>query len=179
MKNIGLFFGSFDPITISHIAVCQKALNNYSLDEIWIVLAKQNPFKQNSTDFNIRYEMICNTLIDYFGYENNKICVSDIEQDVESFKTYDVLDYIKELNPDINFFIVTTTETLNEIDLWYNGDKILSENRFIVINDVGIDIHSTDIRNMVKNGNNPVPYVSKSVYEIINIHNLYEYTKKN
>jgi len=49
MKNIGLFFGSFNPIHLGHLAVAEFFAQNTSLDEVWLVVSPQSPFKEKNT----------------------------------------------------------------------------------------------------------------------------------
>ncbi len=45
--NIGLYFGSFNPIHTGHLIVAQQLLTQAKLDKVWFVLSPQNPFKVN------------------------------------------------------------------------------------------------------------------------------------
>ena len=58
MKNIGLFFGTFDPIHIGHEKIAKYFLEKY-FDQVWFVITPLNPDKvnENLTDQNIRLEM--------------------------------------------------------------------------------------------------------------------------
>ena len=47
--KIGLFFGSFNPIHIGHMAIAQYMLEHTILETIWFVVSPQNPFKQKTT----------------------------------------------------------------------------------------------------------------------------------
>lgn len=46
MKNIGLFFGSFNPIHFGHLAVAQYFTENTDLEQVWLVISPQSPFKK-------------------------------------------------------------------------------------------------------------------------------------
>ena len=46
MKHIGLFFGSFNPIHVGHLAIANAVLDEAGLREVWFVLSPQNPFKE-------------------------------------------------------------------------------------------------------------------------------------
>ncbi|HJO10157.1 MAG TPA: adenylyltransferase/cytidyltransferase family protein, partial [Verrucomicrobiota bacterium] len=45
MKRIGLFGGSFDPVHNGHVLVARAALEELSLDRLFIVPAARSPFK--------------------------------------------------------------------------------------------------------------------------------------
>lgn len=42
----GLYFGSFNPVHIGHLLVADALLELAGLDEIWLVVSPQNPFKE-------------------------------------------------------------------------------------------------------------------------------------
>ena len=43
-KNVGLFFGTFDPLHNGHIAIAKYFLKELNLDQIWIVITPISPF---------------------------------------------------------------------------------------------------------------------------------------
>ena len=46
MKKIGLFFGTFNPIHNGHLKVANYFLEKDHLDEVWLVVSPQSPFKE-------------------------------------------------------------------------------------------------------------------------------------
>ena len=59
-KNIGLYFGSFNPIHIGHLILANYLAEHSNLDEIWLVVTPQNPFKDKKSllDNASRLEMV-------------------------------------------------------------------------------------------------------------------------
>ena len=58
--EIGLYFGSFNPIHNGHLIIAQAVLDLSKLDEVWFIVSPQNPLKQNKTllhEFD-RYDMV-------------------------------------------------------------------------------------------------------------------------
>jgi len=50
MKKTGLYFGSFNPIHIGHLAIANYIIEfSPDLDHIWFVISPQNPLKKKST----------------------------------------------------------------------------------------------------------------------------------
>ena len=48
-KHIGLFFGSFNPVHIGHLIIANHMANETDLDQVWIVVSPQNPFKDKKS----------------------------------------------------------------------------------------------------------------------------------
>ena len=46
MQKIGLFFGSFNPIHNGHLILANHFAEYTDMDEVWMVVTPQNPFKQ-------------------------------------------------------------------------------------------------------------------------------------
>ncbi|GAK75014.1 nicotinate-nucleotide adenylyltransferase [Nonlabens ulvanivorans] len=46
-SNIGLYFGTFNPVHIGHLAIANYLIENSDLDEIWMVVTPHNPHKKN------------------------------------------------------------------------------------------------------------------------------------
>lgn len=60
MKRVGLLFGTFDPIHNGHVKLAEKAVFQKMVDEVWLVVTPENPFKKNKiiTDKHHRLEMV-------------------------------------------------------------------------------------------------------------------------
>ena len=52
MKEVGLFFGTFNPFHNGHLFMANYFLNECIFDEIWLVISPQNPLKKKPTPQN-------------------------------------------------------------------------------------------------------------------------------
>ena len=50
--RIGLFFGSFNPIHIGHLALANYMVNYTEMQEVWLVVSPHNPLKKKSQLLN-------------------------------------------------------------------------------------------------------------------------------
>src|SRR5690625_1449567 len=75
-KQVGLYFGTFNPIHVGHVIIANHLAEYSSLDEVWFVVTPMSPHKTKDRilDNMDRYDMVKMAIE---GYE--KLHVSDIE----------------------------------------------------------------------------------------------------
>lgn len=191
MKNIGLFFGSFNPIHNGHLIIASSIINLKIVDEIWFIVSPQNPLKDENTllDFNHRYNMI-KLAIDGIP----KFLVSDIETTlpIPSY-TYQTIQKLKQDYIDYTFHIIMGQDCINGIYKWKNFEEILI-NKIIIyprnkyplifhhdehnLSDYPefpiIDISSTIIRKLIQENKIYKYLIPNCIYEYIRLNNLYK-----
>lgn len=196
MRKVGLIFGSFNPIHKGHIGIGELAIDSGLVDEVWFVIAKQNPFKDDyGVSFEDRERMIGIALMETHlrGYKMKSVSVEKFLLD-ERPKTYNTLNAIKIENSyqEVDYTIICGDDMYCQIPAWYNGQKLLDEYKFIVfyrdsvepfcfenvtcLNTNGLeDISSTKIREMIKNDDdNVLNYINEYVLKYIKDFNIYK-----
>ena len=75
MKKIGLFFGTFNPIHIGHLAIANHMVEFSGLDEVWLIITPKNPLKTKTSllDSHHRYQMVYEATKDYPKLKPSKI----------------------------------------------------------------------------------------------------------
>lgn len=189
--EIGLFFGSFNPVHIGHLIIASYFSQVEVLDEVWMVLSPQNPLKEKKSlaDDYVRLEMLEKSL------ENQtRIKVSTIEFDlpIPSY-TVDTLTYLQEENPENKYHLIMGADNLLQLKKWKNFELILRNHKIHVYNRIHnnlqdwqnhpsilfyndapiIEISSTQIRHMIKSGKPIQFWVTEETREIIEKSNLY------
>lgn len=186
----GFFFGSFDPPHIGHINVVTTALNSGIVDKIEVIPAFKSVWKNTETKWEHRL-MMCKSSFNCIP----GVSVNPVEYMLasgESLPTYKVIDYLKSIEKD--FIIIMTPETFEELPRWMEGDRILKENKFLIVNSrhfndyrddpldskgntvifsPDIQICSTRIREKVKSGKLIEPFVTEEVSTLIRALKLY------
>ena len=122
-KNIGLFFGTFDPLHNGHIAIAKYFLKKLNLDQIWLVITPISPHKQANklTNYYTRFKIINN-----YCKKNSKIICSDIEFNLKPpYNTSDTMMYLNKKYPKTDFKIILGEDNLNTLHLWSNYELIL------------------------------------------------------
>ena len=96
--KIGLYFGSFNPIHIGHLAIANVMAENTDLNKVWFVVSPQNPFKPSKGllhEFD-RYDMVKAAIAD-----NYKLEVSDVEFHLSKPSyTIHTLTHLREKHPE-------------------------------------------------------------------------------
>lgn len=123
MKKVGLFFGSFNPIHIGHMAIANYMLEFSDLDEIWFIVSPQNPLKQKDTllqDYH-RLELVRRAIGDHFYMKANDI---EFGMPKPSY-TAETLVYLKEQYPDKEFVLIMGGDNVSTLHKWKNYHYIL------------------------------------------------------
>jgi len=167
MKNIGLLFGSFNPIHNGHITLATFILKHKPLDEIWFVVSPLSPFKKSKIllDKNDRLDMVKLAIKPF-----KKFFVSDIEFKMKTPNyTIDTLYEIKKKYPEDSFSLIIGEDNLENFKNWKDSNLIIENFKIYVyprnfskskpnlnfntlykINAPTINISSTDIREFIK-----------------------------
>lgn len=123
--KIGLFFGSFNPIHVGHLAIANAMVENTDLAKIWFVVTPQNPLKPSKGllhDFD-RYDMVKVAVAD-----NYKFSVSDVEFHLPKPNyTIHTLAHLREKNPGQEFVLIIGEDNLENFPKWKNHDQILEQ----------------------------------------------------
>ena len=122
-KKIGLLGGSFNPAHEGHLSISLQALEILQLDEIWWLVANQNPLKPDDgmASFDERLESAKNISADY-----DKIIVSDIEKKNNIEYSYDTITDIRDDFPENKYIWLMGADNMTSFDKWYNWRGILS-----------------------------------------------------
>ena len=194
--NIGLYFGTFDPIHFGHINIANFLVNNDLVEKVWFVVTPQNPVKSsnNLIDFMHRYEMVKIQVKD-----NNNLLASDIELNLKRPNyTINSLRYISKTYPNNSFSLIIGEDNFVNFKKWREYKEIMSyykiyvyprktrlktDMKLIMSNNIEmieaplIDLTSTNIRNSINDKDCAKQFISDSVYKYITTNNLYKSNK--
>jgi nicotinate-nucleotide adenylyltransferase len=190
-QNIGLYFGSFNPIHNGHIAIANYLLETGKVDEVWFVVSPQSPFKQEDSllEDDHRYEMVL------LAIENNKrlhACNIEFSLPKPSY-TINTLNALHKKYPSKNFALIMGADNLTSFHKWKNFEEIINNHRIYVyprsnaddgnvsthpsvcrIDAPLLDISSTTIREYLKAGKDVGPFLPVKVMKYINKMGFYK-----
>jgi nicotinate-nucleotide adenylyltransferase len=197
MPKIGLFFGSFNPIHIGHIAIAGYMKEFTDLDQVWFVVSPQNPLKKKETLLKDRDRLY---LAELATGNNEALQASDIEfgRPAPSF-TIDTMALLMEKFPQHKFILVMGEDNLYTLHKWKNAvelvsrfplyiyprpDAVKKKNELLEeillkatvkwVKAPLMDISGTFIRNGIKRGKNMSYYLHPAVWKYIVEMHFYE-----
>jgi nicotinate-nucleotide adenylyltransferase len=121
--QIGLYFGSFNPIHHGHLLIANYILENTELDQVWFVVSPQNPLKPSGSLLNEYHRLY---LVQLAVEGETSLKASDIEFKLpKPSYTADTLTYLQEKYPTHEFSIIMGSDSFQNLSKWKNYTHIL------------------------------------------------------
>lgn len=128
MKTCGLYFGSFNPFHIGHLAIVNYLVSFTTLDSVRLVVSPLNPLKfDREPCFQSPRERLLHIRK---AMETRKLPVevSDVEFNMpRPLYTINTLHHLQVQEPGVNFILVIGADNLEHIESWKSWETILEE----------------------------------------------------
>jgi len=194
-KQVGLFFGSFNPIHVGHLIIANHIVQNSPLQEIWFVVSPQNPFKSKSSLLDERQRLY---MVNLAIEDNYQLRSSSVEFDlpVPSY-TVDTLAYLQEKHPKDQFSLIMGTDNLESLNKWKNYTVILERHALYIYTRPGyqaanwknnanihfceapqLHLSSSFIREQIQAGKSVQYLLTERVHRYVEEMNFYKAIKK-
>ncbi|MDI9340109.1 MAG: nicotinate (nicotinamide) nucleotide adenylyltransferase [Sediminibacterium sp.] len=188
--HIGLFFGSFNPVHIGHMALANYMLSFTDMDQVWLVVSPHNPLKQKK---DLLHQNDRLHLVELAIDGHPKIRSSNIEFGLpQPSYTVNTLAYLKEKFPQHTFSIIMGQDNLQTLHKWKNAETLLNNHCIYVYPRPGsgkgqydqhphvhlteaplIEISATFIRTAIKEKKDVSFFMSPKVWQYIDEMNFY------
>jgi nicotinate-nucleotide adenylyltransferase len=187
--KVGLYFGSFNPIHIGHMAIANYMVEFTDMEQLWFVISPHNPFKQRKTLLadHHRLELVERAILD-----DDRFRASDIEFKMPTPSyTIDTLAWLSEKYPRNEFVIIMGSDGLPSFPKWKNAGEIQKNyTRYVyprpgfpipsgklenlhVVNAPQIEISSSFIRKALAGGKNIRHFLPPDVWKYLDEMNFY------
>jgi len=164
--RIGILGGTFDPVHNGHVYLAREACKRLRLSRVIFIPTYIPPHKKGVkvTPARHRYAML---MLATAGNPRFKVSSMEIKRKGRSYSVETLRRLRKRYGPKTEFFFITGSDSLKELDKWKNLEEILKLCRFVVVKRPGFsvtnapdsfivlrigarDISATDIRARVK-----------------------------
>ncbi len=148
-KRIALYGGTFNPVHVGHIAVAQKLLESFALDEVLFIPAHAAPHKRGVavTPPLHRYAMLALATLG-----RDTLRISSIELDApERPYTVETLTRLKQESGErAQLFFVMGADSWSEIATWREWERVLLMTDHIVVTRPGYELSTTHVTPAVR-----------------------------
>ncbi|MDR3094130.1 MAG: nicotinate-nucleotide adenylyltransferase [Bacteroidales bacterium] len=192
--HVGLFFGSFNPIHIGHLAIANYMLEFSDMEQIWLVVSPHNPFKTKTSLLPEADRLhLVNLAID--GHPRYKASSIEFKMPKPSY-TIDTLVLLSEKYPQHRFSLIMGADNLDAFPKWKNCDAIVAGyHRYIyprpdstmpttaelenatIVDAPLMDISSSFIRSSIALGKELPFFMPEKVYQYMKEMHFYETVK--
>lgn len=173
--KIALYLGSFNPFHNGHLEVIKTALKDFKMDKVIIVPTMQNPWKKEKV-LDIDYRIliinisIFNKLNRWIIGNSSKVEISPIEKElIPPYYSYATLHALKTKYCNDEVFVLCGEDTIKDIPNWMNGEAIIQDYNFLIVDRPAHSISSSQIREMVRTKNKMDSYYSdEKLVQLVN-----------
>ena len=188
--QVGLYFGSFNPIHIGHLIIANHILNETRLEKIWFIVSPHNPLKESKSLLN-EFDRL--HMVRLAVQDDNRVKCSDIEFNLpKPSYTTNTLAFLSEKYPEHQFSIIMGSDSYQNLDKWKNFEHIISTYSIyvyqrkdfevkkifsrapIILNAPLIEVSSSQIRQNIKEEKSIRYLVPEIVREEIETRKLYK-----
>ncbi|HRH69532.1 MAG TPA: nicotinate (nicotinamide) nucleotide adenylyltransferase [Flavobacteriales bacterium] len=137
--RIGCLFGTFDPPHKGHLAIAEHMLKQGGLDQVWLVVTPQNPFKMDRTLSPDQHRL---AMVRLAVQGKDGLVASGFELDLPRPNfTADSLSFMRRRWPDHNFVLIIGSDNLAKLHTWKDPDDILEHHGLLVYPRDGVKEH--------------------------------------
>jgi nicotinate-nucleotide adenylyltransferase len=128
--NIGLYFGTFNPIHVGHLIIANYMADQTDLDQVWLIVSPQNPLKEKNTLLSDHHRL---ALVKVALDDNPKLRASDVEFKLtKPSYTVNTMVHLKEQYPEHTFSLIMGEDNLRTLHKWYNHEYLLRNHTIYV-----------------------------------------------
>lgn len=190
--EIGLYFGSFNPIHVGHLVIANYLLDFSPIEELWFVISPQNPLKEKSSllDDYQRLRMVELAIEDI-----PHLRASSIEFSLpQPSYTVNTLAHLADKYPQHTFSLIMGGDNIQSFTKWKNYQRILenyhiyvyqrpnyeipqefrNHEHITIVNAPLMEISSSFIRQCIAEGKNVQGYMPTAAWKYLDEMNFYK-----
>lgn len=195
-RRIAVMGGSFNPVHTGHMIVASYIAQWGDVDEVWLMLSPQSPFKTDAADMVADSDRLAMLRIATSAMPRLGVCDIELTMPRPNY-TVNTLAELERRYPDCSFTLIVGGDNWESFPRWrspreiidrhglivyprrgYSLDGIDAEERVRLVHAPEVEISSTFIRQAIAQGRDMNFFLPTGVYEYICTHNLYSSSPK-
>lgn len=124
MIKTGILGGTFDPFHYGHLHIGKAALNQFDLDELWVMPNGRPPHKESSSitaTVDERLEMLKDVVK---SEDRFYLCTYEAEREEVSY-SFETMEHFRSVYPDRDFYFIIGGDSLDMLRTWYHPERLL------------------------------------------------------
>ncbi|MFP4436951.1 MAG: nicotinate-nucleotide adenylyltransferase [Chloroflexaceae bacterium] len=132
MQRIGILGGTFDPVHYGHLAIAEEVRWALGLEQIYVVPAAQQPFKQGQQRANPAQRM---EMVQRACAGNPALVPSDVElrRTPPSYTIDTLREFRNRLSAGVTIWFIVGGDALESLPHWYASEEIISLARLAAV----------------------------------------------
>lgn len=116
MNKIALFPGCFDPFHRQHEQIVHQVLQQFKIDQLWILINQSSEEKQITTTFSHRWQIVANLFVNHPRIK--------VWKEAITYYTTALIQEIKKDYPHTQFYLILGSDQVNNLDQWVHADNL-------------------------------------------------------
>lgn len=193
-----IFGGSFNPVHNGHVRLLENAVAEFGFDRVFVIPTNIPPHK-SADEFVSDFDRLSMCSVAFSEIDGAVVSDYEMKKGGVSY-SFDTVSHFKEKYPDDDFYFIMGSDMLLTFDKWYRYEEILLMtslictarncgeydtllckakeldtvgNRIFVMKTDPFEISSSQVREMIRNGDDVSRYLPQSVAQYIKLKNLY------
>ncbi len=133
-KDVAIFGGTFNPVHIGHYEIVKYFIDNYIVDEVWVLPSYESPHKEIDTkkSFDDRVNMLKLAFSDL-----KNVAINTFEEEYynnvnDKTYSYEVLNALKKKYLNCRFHFVVGFDSIKNIHTWHNYVDLIRDYWFYI-----------------------------------------------
>ena len=130
MERLAIMGGTFDPIHVGHLRMAHAVQRQLAFDRVVFLPSYIPPHKQTRSDFASWQDRLAMVQLAAQSYAD--FVVSSLEFDRGGISyTYDTVNFLQELWPDAEIYLIIGEDSLTQLYTWYRVPDLLRLVHFV------------------------------------------------
>ena len=138
-RRVGIMGGTFDPVHTGHLVLAEDVRDTFGLDEVLFIPSAHPPHKGGIASVSAEHRYLM-TVLATASNPHFRVSRRELDRQGPSYSLLTVTELQAGYGESTEFFFITGSDAINELDTWYHVDELLARCHFIVSEREGVPL---------------------------------------